>query len=74
MFSFLKRRITPAPFDQVAGLIVGVLLLAACTVLSVKMAPELSRTVDGILWTAVTVGWGVLAWVIGQRLVRPVGV
>jgi hypothetical protein len=70
MFAIFNRRLTPGAFDQIASLIVGVLLLLACTVLTAKMAPELSRAVVGALWTSVAVAWGVLAWAawaIGRR-------
>jgi hypothetical protein len=69
-FSCFSRRITPSAVDQIACWIVGALLLLACTVLTVKMALELSRGVVVGLWTSVVVGWGVLAcdaWVIGRR-------
>jgi hypothetical protein len=69
----LKHRITPLAVDEAVGWIVAMLFLLACSVLTLKMAPELSRGVVAVLWTSVAVGCGVLAWqawAIGRRTRR----
>jgi len=71
MYGILGRRVTSHAFDEMVCWLIGVLFLVGCSILTAKMTPELGRPVVVVLWTSVTVGWGVLAWVafvIGYRL------
>jgi hypothetical protein len=70
MRTLLGRRVTPVALDEIACWIIGALLLLACTVLTMKIAPDLSQAPVDVLWTFVAMGWGVLAWqacMIGRR-------